>query len=119
MHFDTAALLEALEPPRLTHEGKEYVGRHLSILQWARFMTDVSRAAKNQLDLKAVQTLYLKLCDAWFPPPSLWRQIRGEPSVGRIMLSLPPAVQTELMRGFLSSQARALELPALGRPTPK
>lgn len=121
MALDTGPLLAALEPPAFRHEGIEYRGRHLSILEWQTKMERMAAFGDGTMDLAAQQAFYADLCNGWFPPPP--RRWGIGPRVGRsvadIVLSLPPLVQDQVVASFIRSQQRAngLTVPAAGSIT--
>lgn len=118
MHFDTTELLEALEPPSFKHrleDGRvlEFKGRHLSLFEWLRHMSGVSKLGKKQLDVLQIEILYVQLMRAWFPRPRRrWLVLpRAHPTADQIFRTLPQAVKQEMIQGFTRSQARALGFP--------
>lgn len=138
MVIDTQTYLEALEPPVLRHEGREWRGRFLSIHEWIRVIGELERYGKNQLDLLQTEQLHRRLMDLIFPPapgPTIavrawWGGTRRVPdpaaprsiTAADALLSLPFAVQQEIVSAFMNSQAHALGLelataPALGTTT--
>lgn len=121
MALDTAPLLAALDPPVFKHEGVEYRGRHLSVLEWSAKMERMAALGAGKLGLAGQQAFYRELCEAWFPPPPRRWGVgpRTGRSVGDIVLSLPPVVQEQVMASFIRSQQHALGLtvPAAGSIT--
>ena len=110
MGLDTAPLLAALNPPSFTHEGTTWEGKHLSILEWAKYLERLGVLGTKRLDLVSQQRLYRDLANAWFKPARRrWFGAR-ERTVGDVILTLPPAVQDQVMASFIRSQHRALGL---------
>lgn len=125
--FDTAALLDALARPVFRHEGREWVGRHLSIHELLRVSERLESA--GALTLLEAQRLYRDLADEIFPPTPMrearsgWLGLRRrlvppeDPSVADVLESLPFAVQSELIADFIGRQVTAGQAPAPGRET--
>lgn len=114
MALDTAPLLAALDPPVFTHDGRTWEGKHLSILEWARYLERLGALGAKRLGLVEQQRLYRDLANAWFKPAKRRWFGRREPTVGDILLTLPPAVQDQVLASFIRSQHRALGLMSPG-----
>ena len=109
-NYNTAAALEALQPPSFEHEGVVHVGVFVSIREWMFWMGKVDDYANNKLDLDAVLALHADLCGLWFPPPrrERWYQRWFAPGVSPVWLLLEPlplAIQVDAIKSFLVSQA--------------
>jgi len=113
MPLDTAPMLAALDPPAFRHEGVLFEGRHLSLLEWARYMERLAALGSRRMNLAEQQRLYRDLVDAWFPPPRRRWLSRRPRSAADVVLSLPPLVQDQLLSGFITSQHRALGLESV------
>jgi hypothetical protein len=111
--FDADQYLEALRPPELKHGGRIYRGVLLSEEQWLRFAPRFQAAAKGELDWIEYRVLIWQLGRAFFPRP--WWQFWA-PSVGRILLRLPPKVREAALMDFLEAQGDAMGMR--GSPTP-
>lgn len=115
MALDTGPLLVALDPPVFTHDGETWEGRHLSILEWAKFLERLEKFATKKMDILEQQRLYRDLANAWFKPERRrWFGKRRRKTVGEVILTLPPAVQEKVLASFIRSQHRALGLTAPG-----
>lgn len=131
MHVNVDAMVDELEPPRVTLGGVEHVGRHVSLDEWVILESRLEawRAGKDPL---AFRRVLVELTDAMFPPPEgppesrrWWQRRRWlpwwyveppplPPSVSDELLERPIAVQIQVLQGFMDSQNRALALPTLG-----
>jgi len=124
MSFDADAYLEALQPPEITVGGKHYMGRFLSIEDWAPFEPRLAKFKEAQelldmqkLDPKAIQAhantvkqVIRDFCNAAFPSP--WYQLFNPwyRTVAEQVLALPPAAMMKAAVDFFESQARALDV---------
>jgi hypothetical protein len=126
VEFNTAPLLEEFGPPVFVHEGRRFVGRHMSIVEWLAHVGELEKLGGKALTLPERLGLHRRLCDEWFPPPPRRYGVgrfrvgpRTGPSVGAILVALPYPVQDAALASFINSQVRALGLntPALGTAT--
>lgn len=125
MLLDTQQLRDALSPPVLRHQGREYVGRLFSITEWLLHQPLVDAIGDRALSLAEQRAAARQLLDAMFPPPMVTREHRGlfgqrrreqvrsaEPSVAELLEAEPFAVLLQVLAGFLNAQVRALGGPS-------
>lgn len=118
MIFDTAPQLEEFAPPTFVHQGRTWVGRHLSVIEWFAHVEQLARAGRNELNIFELEAFWVKLVKRFFPAPRrrllvrlrLARPRPEEVSVAEIFVTLPLAVRQRAIESFIASQARALGL---------
>ena len=111
MNYDTAAALASLEPPTFTHEGVTWTGRFLSIREWMVHQGKADRLEQGLMTLPQILRFHRDLVEVFFPGPKLgWWRRRGESPIWEAFGHLPLVVQTDAIKSFLRSQAKAFGL---------
>jgi len=106
MIFDADEYLAGFEPPRIKLGGEEYVGQILSYEEFLPFQIKMLQLQSGILQGKALINVVLDYCDAVFGGPPWWKF--WKPSVGRLVLQLPPKAMLEAVNSFLARQAEAM-----------
>ena len=94
--FDTAQFLAALTPPVFRHEGREIVGRFLSVPEYLA-LTDLVANTPTPT-MRDTLRIHRKVADEIFPSTG------DGPSVGEILETLPIPVQLAMVADFFECQ---------------
>lgn len=119
MHFDANTYLDALDPPKLTLGAETFVGRFLSVDEYAVVADKMGRYGEGKMGWEEQKRLFKELCDLVFPPTSpppampWYKRIFSAPpvapdSVYAKLERLPYPVMVAAITSFTNSLARGL-----------
>lgn len=103
-HFDADQYVAGLEHPTITVSGETYVGRILSAVEFMPYEIRMRAVVAGDVEGTDLARLIMDYCNVVFPLP--WWKF-WQPSIGRIVLGLPPLVMMEAVKSFLVCQGKA------------